>query len=117
MNKMFVIVLILGFWLFLPIPFIWMDVTSLNSQTMDNIKEGISNMGIETQNTDNTGFWGSVGQFFNGIWNFVKLLFNFAVLYFNILVMGFPDAGLLNYFLWFLKIISVVTIVMIIRGN
>lgn len=113
MNKMFVLLLIIGFWLFLPIPIIYMESTNQNSATIRNMKDTISSFSIENQEESDSG----IIRFFNGVWSFIKLFFSFIVLLFNIMVMGFPDAGLFNYFLWFLKIISLVAIIMIVRGN
>lgn len=129
MNKFFVIVLILGFWLVLPIPFLWMGVSGLDTSTMKTL---VANMeaiqppqteGIVT--TDSSSLYNAINDaykavisFLTNAGRFILLIFTVISLYFQVLILGIPGVHeLINYFLLFMKIISVTTIYLLLRGN
>jgi len=126
MNKLFVIILILGFWFIFPIPFALMGMSGADSETIKNmaseiesISEPVIPMFEDTQNNtflEKAAF--AVYSFFAGIFNIIGFVFKILWVYMKILTIGLPETPLyINMFLIFLKVISGITIYLLLRGD
>lgn len=96
MSKIIVMVFILAFWIFLPLPFMIMGVGGFENLDLTD---------LETQ--ENPTFL-----------NYLTLIWSFVSIYFRILVIGFYGVPIyINLFIWLLKAITGFVLVLVLRGN
>lgn len=120
MNKLYSIVFIIGFWFFLPIPYMLLEMNSYDSSIMFNIRTQIEKLEVNKieNETYEADFWTKAGNFIDSLATFSNIGLQLMVLFFQILILGIPNAPvIINYFLWFLKIISAIVLYLLVRGN
>lgn len=96
MNKVILALFLIGFWLFLPIPFMLLNV------------DGYEELDItEAEDTEEIGFL-----------NFLGTMGNLFGIYWKLFFMSFPTvSSYINYFLLFLKVATITLAIFMIRGN
>lgn len=96
MNKIVLGLFIVGFWLFLPIPFMIMDIGEYQAIDLEEAEE--------TEDIGFLDFLGTMADLFGVYWR----LFFFTI----------PDVNqYLNYFILFIKVSTILFTLIMLRGN
>lgn len=103
MNKFGALAFIIGFWLLLPIPFMYLNIGGYSTLNFDKL--------AEIESPQEVSWVESVGTFFSTAITLIGIYFQTMLLWIN----GVPM--IINIFLWFLRIISGLSLLLILTGG
>lgn len=101
MNKIVLVVFLIGFWLFLPIPMIYMNIGNYDYLRENDLSD------LDKYENERPSFL-----------NFLNEIGYMVGIYLKLLFFTIPNApALINYFLLFLKSLTGVFLFVMLRGN
>jgi len=122
-NKLIIGIVLLGFWLLIPLPFMLMGIGEYKIFTPNNYPflQDIKNTSNDLSNIPLIGeILGLLLNIILGILKFFIVIFNMISIYADILFINFPlaqDNPIIQYIVWFLQFITTLVIFLLFRGN
>lgn len=118
-GKLKLAIIIIGFWLFVPIPFMLLNqvgIPVLNPNDyikLLNIKAGVVPTGL----INGIPFIGGILTFLGTL---INVCINLGTVYFDILILNFPGSNIypiIQYITWFLQFISIILVFLMLWRN
>jgi uncharacterized membrane protein len=117
-DKLTVIMIIIGFWLVLPIPLMLLNYNSTDINFLTDNINAITEPSIQTNSETTTNWFTSIQNFFGTIFNVLFSIFAIIGIFFKIMILGIDGTPpILNTFFIFLKFISAIVVFLLLRGD
>jgi hypothetical protein len=117
-DKLIVIMIIIGFWLVLPIPLMLLNYNSTDINFLTDNINAITEPSIQTNSETTTNWFTSIQNFFGTIFNVLFSIFAIIGIFFKIMILGIDGTPpILNTFFIFLKFISAIVVFLLLRGD
>lgn len=119
MSKISIIVCIIAFWIILPIPMMALNMQSNDVKYLEDSINGFSTPDSTDPLCDNNNsLYCNAQKLITTIFSIIKSIFSMIFILFKIIIIGIDGLpAIFNYFFLILKMISAITVFVLMRGD